>query len=286
MPPPSILLVEDNPEDIDLARLALSRAGSAHPLVVATDGAEALDLLADETMDVPALILLDLNLPRVDGREVLRQMRARERTKFVPVVVLTSSSAERDILECYEAGANAYVVKPLEFREFEDALESILDAWLGVCPTAPRSVPGGVSYLDDVLVALADEGERTLAASILTQQTRGLVHTTATVAAANRVMSAGRERIRHILVDDHLPDGETSDVVANLRNGCDHRVTVVVLAHRLDQQPAALRPADCVNAVLTRPADPEALGRALQVIARFWLGRNRVPGSPYLSCIR
>ena len=134
---PIILLVEDNPDHELLAMRALSRNGIANDIIIARDGAEALDYLfgtgAHEGRDTdiqPQVVLLDLKLPKVDGLEVLRQMRDDERTKLVPVVILTSSDEERDMLSGYSLGANSYIRKPVEFEQFIEATRQLKLYWL------------------------------------------------------------------------------------------------------------------------------------------------------------
>jgi two-component system response regulator len=130
-----ILLVEDNPNDAELTMRALKRANVEAHLIIALDGAEALeDLISD--LPKPKVIFLDLKLPKVDGIEVLRQVRMDDRTRAIPVVVLTSSQEERDITECYKLGANSYVVKPVEFDKFYRAVGDLATYWLMLnkCP--------------------------------------------------------------------------------------------------------------------------------------------------------
>jgi two-component system response regulator len=135
-----ILLVEDNPDDEALMLRALTKNGIANDIVVAHDGAEALEFLLGDgnatPMDLPVLVLLDLKLPKVDGLEVLRRLRANDRTKLVPVVVLTTSSEQRDIVESYHLGANSYVTKPVDFNEFMDATRQLGTYWLLLNKTA------------------------------------------------------------------------------------------------------------------------------------------------------
>ncbi len=132
-----ILLVEDNPDDVELTRLAFAEAGSAHRLHAVGDGAEALDYLlargrhaGREGADLPALVLLDLNLPRLDGREVLQAIRAAPATRGLPVVVLTTSAEPRDVDQSYALGANSYIQKPVEFERFVEAVRQIGRYWL------------------------------------------------------------------------------------------------------------------------------------------------------------
>lgn len=130
-----ILLVEDNADDEELTLLALRKGKIKNEVNVVRDGAEALDFLfgrgayAGRT-GLPEVVLLDLKLPKVDGLDVLRQIRANERTKYLPVVILTSSREERDLLEGYRGGANSYVVKPVEAAQFMEAVRHLGVYWL------------------------------------------------------------------------------------------------------------------------------------------------------------
>ena len=139
-----ILLVEDNPKDEELTLRAFKKSNILNPVVVARDGVEALDYLFArgghanrEPAALPQLILLDLKLPKVDGLEVLRTLRADERTKLLPVVVLTSSNEEQDLIRSYSLGANSYVRKPVDFAQFLDAVRQLGLYWLILNETAP-----------------------------------------------------------------------------------------------------------------------------------------------------
>ncbi len=132
-----ILLVEDSPRDEELALRALRKNNIKNEVVVTRDGAEALDYLfatgahaGRNVADFPTVVLLDIKLPKIDGLEVLRRLRADERTKLLPVVILTSSREDRDRLEGYTSGANSYVRKPIEFSEFSDAVRQLGLYWL------------------------------------------------------------------------------------------------------------------------------------------------------------
>jgi two-component system response regulator len=132
-----ILLVEDNPNDELLTLRALRKSNILNEVVVAHDGAEALDYLfgtgphdSRNVSDLPAVMLLDLKLPKVDGLEVLRRVRADRKTKLLPVVILTSSNEDRDRLQGYGSGANSYVRKPVEFTEFASAVQQLGLYWL------------------------------------------------------------------------------------------------------------------------------------------------------------
>lgn len=124
-----ILLVEDNPNDAELTLRALRKSDIGARLVIARDGAEALEYLLS-SRPKPKVVFLDLKLPKIDGIEVLRRVRADERTHSIPVVVLTSSQEERDISECYKLGVNSYVVKPVEFDRFYRAVGDLGTYWL------------------------------------------------------------------------------------------------------------------------------------------------------------
>jgi two-component system response regulator len=139
----SILLIEDNPDDQALTLRALKKNKILNEVTVASDGAEALDILFPDGAAVgmiPGLILLDLKLPKVDGHEVLRRIRADKRTQIVPVVVLTSSKQQEDVLGCYCGGANAYVRKPVNFVDFSDAVSTIGMFWLLLNEAAPEPI--------------------------------------------------------------------------------------------------------------------------------------------------
>jgi len=124
-----ILLVEDNPNDAELTQRALKKSEIGARLAVARDGAEALEYLLSRRPK-PKVIFLDLKLPKIDGIEVLRRVRQDDRTRSIPVIVLTSSQEERDIKECYGLGVNSYVVKPVEFDKFYKVVADLGTYWL------------------------------------------------------------------------------------------------------------------------------------------------------------
>ena len=139
----TILLVEDNLDDVDLTLRALKKNNIKNEVIVVNDGAEALDFLfgtgtysGRDLADMPTVILLDLKLPKVDGLEVLRMLRANERTKLLPVVILTSSKEEQDIVTSYSLGVNSYVQKPVDFNQFAEAVNHLGLYWLllNECP--------------------------------------------------------------------------------------------------------------------------------------------------------
>ena len=147
---PAVLLVEDDRDDEELTLRSL---GGTHPVEVARDGQEAVDYLfgteEQAAKRVPAVVLLDLKLPRVGGLEVLKRMRNEERTRRVPVVILTSSNEDSDLINGYDSGANSYVCKPIQFDEFANAIKQLGVYWLTINEPAPpagddtRSDKGG-----------------------------------------------------------------------------------------------------------------------------------------------
>ena len=140
-----ILLVEDNPDDQELTRLAFEKHNIMNELVIANDGVEALEYLfgggGEDNPDLrplPAVVLLDLKLPRIDGLEVLRQIRSNPRTRTLPVIVLTSSQEERDVVASYKNGVNSYIRKPVDFLEFIETVRQLGMYWLLLNVTPPR----------------------------------------------------------------------------------------------------------------------------------------------------
>ncbi len=128
--PPDILLVEDNPDDAELIFYALKKFNLARSVVHLTDGEQALQYLQDPDRPLPQVVFLDIKLPRLSGLEVLQAIRQEERTLHVPVVMLTSSAAEQDIVQSYHQGANSYVVKPIDFDEFVSTIRNTAFYWL------------------------------------------------------------------------------------------------------------------------------------------------------------
>ena len=142
----SILLVEDNPDDVKLTLRAFKQCGVANPVVVITDGAKALDYLfgtgahaGRDLTETPAVMLLDLKLPKIDGLEVLRRLRADSRTRRQPVVILTSSKEDQDIISSYDLGANSYVRKPVDYDRFLEAVHQLGLYWLLLNEPPPQT---------------------------------------------------------------------------------------------------------------------------------------------------
>jgi CheY-like chemotaxis protein len=141
-----ILIVEDDPNDVELTLTALAEYNLANEVVVTRDGQQALDYLycrgefSARADDNPAVMLLDLKLPKVDGLEVLQQIKSDERLKMIPVVVLTSSHEEKDMMRSYKLGVNAYVVKPVDFHEFVNAVRELGAFWAVVNEPPPGSM--------------------------------------------------------------------------------------------------------------------------------------------------
>ena len=144
-----ILMVEDDPNDVELTLTALAEYNLANEVTVTRDGAEALDYLysrssfAGRSTDNPAVLLLDLKLPKVDGLQVLKQIKADENLRMIPVVVLTSSREKRDMVESYRLGVNAYVVKPVDFHEFVNAIKELGVFWAVINQPPPGSIRRG-----------------------------------------------------------------------------------------------------------------------------------------------
>ena len=138
MPAQMIVLVEDNPDDQTLTLRALKKQNLANDIIVLNDGVEALAFLLDETKPLPHLVLLDLKLPKLDGLQLLRRLRSEPRTQLLPVVVLTSSDEDRDVIEGYRLGANSYIRKPVDFNQFSEAVRQLGLYWLVLNQAPPR----------------------------------------------------------------------------------------------------------------------------------------------------
>ena len=138
MPAQLIVLVEDNPDDQTLTLRALKKQTLANDIIVLNDGVEALAFLLDPEKPLPHLVLLDLKLPKLDGLQLLRRLRSEPRTQQLPVVVLTSSDEDRDVIEGYRLGANSYIRKPVDFNQFTEAVRQLGLYWLVLNQSPPR----------------------------------------------------------------------------------------------------------------------------------------------------
>jgi two-component system, response regulator len=139
MPTQLIVLVEDNPDDQALTIRALRKQNIANEIVVLGDGVEALEFLLAPDKPIPHLVLLDLKLPKVDGLQVLQRLRSEPRTQLLPIVVLTSSDEDRDVIDGYRLGANSYIRKPVDFNQFSEAVRHLGLYWLVLNQAPPRS---------------------------------------------------------------------------------------------------------------------------------------------------
>jgi two-component system response regulator len=138
MPAQLIVLIEDNPDDQTLTLRALKKQNIANEIIVLNDGVEALAFLLDPEKPLPHLVLLDLKLPKLDGLQLLRRLRSEPRTQVLPVVVLTSSDEDRDVIEGYRLGANSYIRKPVDFNQFTEAVRQLGLYWLVLNQAPPR----------------------------------------------------------------------------------------------------------------------------------------------------
>ena len=139
MPAQLIVLIEDNPDDQTLTLRALKKQNIANEIIVLNDGVEALAFLLDPEKPLPHLVLLDLKLPKLDGLQLLRRLRSEPRTQVLPVVVLTSSDEDRDVIEGYRLGANSYIRKPVDFNQFTEAVRQLGLYWLVLNEAPPQS---------------------------------------------------------------------------------------------------------------------------------------------------
>ena len=143
-----ILLVEDNPNDIEITRRALEKGQVKNELTIARDGQEAIDLLfghAEVRASLPGLILLDLNLPRVDGREVLSRIKTDPELRRIPVIVLTTSTREEDVVRSYDLGVNTFISKPVRFEDFIKVITAIQEYWIVIATLPPASRAEGLT---------------------------------------------------------------------------------------------------------------------------------------------
>lgn len=306
---PLVLLVEDGEDDIELARMALHESGHPHRLRVARDGREAIDYLqSDERFnEVPAVVLLDLKLPMADGKTVLREVRGTPCTSRVPVVVLSSSRLEQDVLDAYTLGANSFVQKPMDFGAFRTGVSVLLTCWLrmnvpapaeGWASTAIQALPrrrrAGVeeevpAHRADIVVIDANAADRAATVESLRdvvgpETIAGLSSFRAASSLLQQVggppplLKAGTPRL--LFVDADLPDGDGRDLLQSIRYRCDHHTIVVVFTR--DPDPGFV--GECyrlkVNSVVSKPADPDAYREAVRFLGHYWITLNEQPPRP------
>lgn len=315
-PDPLVLLVDDGEDDVLLARMALRRTGIPHRLEVAKDGEAALAWVECDrpAADVPAVVLLDLKLPRKDGREVLRAIRGNPCTARVPVVVLSSSRLEQDVLDAYTLGANSYISKPIDFGVFQSTVSVLLPCWLSlnIAPSfvpraGPRSeleealaapvfvppvlpeAPAPIRRATDVLVIDGSDADRAATtAALATMLGRERILTVSSYREAASflerlggpppLLAGGAPRL--VFVDANLPDGDGRDLLQAIRYRCDHQILLVVFA----RNPTATFVGDCyrlkVNSVVAKPDEPAAYHDALRILAHYWIHLNEPPPAP------
>ncbi len=320
---PLVLLVEDAEEEVELAKLALSRAGPPHRLRVCRDGQEAVDYLgSDETHgDVPAVVLLDLKLPRMDGKTVLRELRGNPNTARVPVVVLSGSRLEQDLLDAYVLGANSYVQKPVSFATFQSYVAVLVRNWL-VLNVPARAEAEFMSWRDAAPLpgpvvssgtppprrGFPDVPTRGRPADVLiiggssvdrdrTMEALGEVLQKETIACVETFQHAKEllhgvggpppllapEFPRLFFVDPSLPDGDGRDIIQALRYRADHHAIIVVFGRDLD--PALV--SECyrlkVNSVVNKPADDATFREAVRLLGHYWIRMSERPPPPSLA---
>lgn len=320
---PLLLLVEDDPDDIDLARIALERSGILHRLVVAKNGKEALDYLFGEgrwaerdVRETPDVVLLDLKLPLVGGKEVLRRIRAREGTRRIPVVILSSSDETGDVAECYALGANSYFRKPVDFGDFTDGVSVLLYYWLAVNAPAQEGYEvrtAGEAALPphlappSRLLPLKATGE-TLASigtgarapvvvidpdPVARQATVGalgdLVRNEPVGGAADFDHAAGfllsegvctggdPWRCPHLLVLDVGPDGAGLEALRRIRVHMDQRLAIVVFTENADPALVSACYAAQASGYVLKPKDPEDYRNVVRMLGFYWLKLNLTP---------
>ncbi|MES2644325.1 MAG: response regulator [Myxococcota bacterium] len=305
---PLILLVEDGEDDIELAQMALRESGYPHRLRIVRDGKEAVAYLhSDETFaEVPAVVLLDMNLPFLDGRTVLSELRGSPCTARVPVVILSSSRLEQDVLDAYTLGANSYVQKPLDFGAFRAGVSVLLTSWLRL--NVPARAEGAVSERGplprvrtpsvgkdgavqgaEIVVVDATAADRAATIGALrevvgTETIVGL-STFREVAQVLQQSGGPPPRLkpgtpRLLFVDPALPDGDGRDLLQAIRYRCDHHILIVVFAR--ESEPAFV--SECyrlkVNSVVCKPDDPEVYRETVRLLGHYWIVMNERPPRP------
>ncbi|MDP2305962.1 MAG: response regulator [Pseudomonadota bacterium] len=308
---PTVLLVEDSDDDLALATLALAKTGWPHVLVPLRDGPEVFAYLYNGARGTPpAMILLDLKLPKVDGKTALREVRGNPRTTRVPVVVLTSSSLEQDITDSYTLGANSYLRKELDFPRFKASASILMAYWLGlnVPPPGLGAVAAqphllqGVSVADAFQEVLPRRAPAKLAPEIVIidanpGDVRATLEGIAASSVRNPVRTVGtfqdmvdflrpvggpppllqRNFPRMFILDVDLRDGDGRDVLQALRYRADHHAIIVMFTRKKDPMFIS----ECyrlkVNSVVFKPDDPAAFRDTVRLIAHYWIHLNEPP---------
>ncbi|MFZ5477049.1 MAG: response regulator [Myxococcota bacterium] len=315
---PTVLLVEDSADDVAFARMALGRVGHPHELHVVRDGAEAIDYLRHEDRRArpPAFVLLDLKLPKLDGKAVLRELRGSPWTSRVPTAVLTSSDMPQDVIDAYTLGANSYLRKPVDYEEFVRSATLLVDYWLRLnVPPGHAHAEATGRHLPPAGISGAREGHARVARSSSASPARTpaiLVidahqdHRQSTIAALREVAGTSPvvalasveetaeflqsvvgppphiavDHPRLVLVSPEMPGGDGRDVVQAIRYRLDHHVVVVCFA----RAPSPALVSECyrlkVNSVVGKPADPAAFQETVHLMGRYWIGLNELPPHP------
>ncbi len=313
MTDPVILLVEDNEDDIELARIALARAQFRHRLCTARDGVEAVEyLLRPETRrSPPALVLLDLKLPKQDGKAVLRELRGDPLTARVPVIVLTSSRLEVDVLDAYTLGANSYYQKPMDLHTFATGTSILLAYWFQY-NVAPYQLEGhstgelrdpllaleepmrpkgpdpwkGASRSPGVIVIDGHPGDRAATMQALTRETdpRMLAEIGSYEEAAELLrrlrgpppfMTTDAPRL--ILLDLDLAGGDGRDLLQAIRYRCDHHVLIVVFTRVVTADLASQCYRLKINSLVRKPDSPDHYRSTVQLLWHYWIRMNATP---------
>ena len=239
-----ILLVEDNPDDRDLTIMALRESNVANSIELARDGEEALQYFADRARPLPALVLLDLKLPKIMGLDVLRRLRAEERTQTVPIVVLTSSREERDRHSSYAAGVNAYVCKPVDFDAFADAVRQVGHFWLGINEPPPAQRSGfDMSAAEPagrrLQVLIVEDSEDDALLDVIVLEDAGYRVEWERVQSAEDLSRALDRRRWDVLLCDHsLPRFDSFSALALLSGARRPRTPLIVVSGAIGEETA------------------------------------------------
>lgn len=312
---PTILLLDDDPDDLALASLAFARTGCRHVLVPMQHGEELLRYLYDgASHELPAMVFLDLKLPREDGKDILREIRGNPRTTRVPVIVLTSSVMEQDVIDAYCLGANSYLQKDTDFETFTAAASMATAYWLGA-NVPPPGLGSHSPQLDVMRAPALVEAQQRVARKGRPRSREILVidgNPKDRDATMEALASAQVQNPKHVLgsfedvvqylrplggpppllsipnpplsiVEVDLPDGDGRDVLQALRYRFDHHAVVVMFTR--NRNPALV--SECyrvkVSSVVYKPDDPEDYREVVRMMARYWINLNVPPPDPSWS---